>query len=78
MWYLLPFIPGLVIFEIGSAINRWEAHPVGLEHFVLACLVSPTMIAGVFFGVWRLNQWASGKLQKRIDELTALGKGPDE
>ena len=77
-WYLLPFVPGLAIFAIGSAIHQWEAHPVGLEHFVLASLVSPAIIAAVFFGVWRLNQWAAGKLQKRIDELTALGKGPDE
>jgi hypothetical protein len=77
-WYLLPCVPGLAVFEIGSAINQWEAHPVGLEHFVLASLISPAVVVAVFFGVWRLNQWAAGKLQNRIDELTALGKGPDE
>jgi hypothetical protein len=77
-WYLLPFVPGLAVFEIGSAINQWKAHPVGLEHFVLAFLVSPAIVAAVFFGIWRLNQWAAGKLQKRIDELAALGEGPDE
>ena len=26
IWYLLPFVPGLAIFEIGSAINQWEAN----------------------------------------------------
>jgi hypothetical protein len=77
-WYLLPFVPGLAVFEIGSAINQWEAHPVGLEYFVLASLVSPAIIGAVFFGIWRLNQWGAGKLQKRIDELTALGEGPDD
>lgn len=77
-WYLLPFVPGLAVFELGSAINQWKAHPVGLEHFVLASLVSPAIVAAVFFGVWRLNQWAAGKLQKRIDELTELGKISDE
>jgi hypothetical protein len=77
-WYLLPVVPGLAIFEIGSALDRWEAHPVDLERFVLASLVSPAIIAAVFLGAWRLNQWAAGKLQKRIDELTALGKRPEE
>lgn len=76
-WYLLPFVPGLAVFETGSAINQWKAHPVGLEHFVLASLAAPAIVAAVYFAVWRLNQWAAGKLQKRIDELTALGKEHD-
>lgn len=74
LWYLLPVVPGLATFDIGSAINRWKAHPVDLQHFVLTSLVSPAIVAAVFIAVWRLNQWAAGKLQKRIDELTALGK----
>lgn len=76
IWYLLPVVPGLAIFDIGLAINQWKANPVDLHHFVLASLVSPAIVAAVFFGVWRMNQWAAGKLQKRIDELTALGKRP--
>jgi hypothetical protein len=76
-WYLLPFVPGLVVFEIGSAMMQWKAHPVGLGHLVTRFLISGGTIAVVFFGVWLLNQWAAGKLQKRIDELTALVRGPD-
>ena len=76
-WYLLPFVPGLAVFEIGSAMNQWKAHPVGLGHLVTSLLISGGIIAAVFFGVLRLNQWAAGKLQKRIDELIALDRGPD-
>ena len=76
-WYLLPFVPGLAVFEIGSAMNQWEAHSVGLGHLVTSLLISGGIIAAVFFGVLRLNQWAAGKLQKRIDELIALDSGPD-
>lgn len=73
-WYLLPFVPGLAVFEIGSAMNQWKAHPVGLGHFIIVFLPFPAIMAALFFGIWRLNQWAAGKLQKQIDELTALGK----
>jgi hypothetical protein len=76
-WYLLPFVPGLAVFEIGSAMNQWKAHPVGLGHLVTSLLISAGIISAVFFGVWRLNRWAAGKLQKRIDELIALNRGPD-
>jgi hypothetical protein len=76
-WYLLPFVPGLAVFEIGSAMNQWKAHPVGLGHIIIGFFASPAIMAGLFFGIWRLNQWAAAKLQKQIDELTALGKGPD-
>ncbi|HWE85858.1 MAG TPA: hypothetical protein VG267_13010 [Terracidiphilus sp.] len=76
-WYLLPFVPGLVVFEIGSAMSQWAAHAVGLGQLVTRFLISGGMIAGVFFGVWLLNQWAARKLQKRIDELTAMGRGQD-
>lgn len=76
-WYLLPFVPGLAVFEIGSAMNQWKAHAVGLGHVVIGFLASLAIMAALFGGIWRLNQWAAGKLQKQIDELTALGKGPD-
>ena len=76
-WYLLPFVPGLAVFEIGSAMNQWKAHPVGLGHLVTSLLISAGIISAVFFGVWRLNRWAAGKLQKRIDELIALNRRPD-
>lgn len=76
-WYLLPFMPGLVVFEIGSAMSQWAAHPVNPGQLVTRFVISGGTIAFVFFGVWLLNQWAAGKLQKRIDELTALGRGQD-
>lgn len=76
-WYLLPFVPGLVVFEIGSAMSQWAAHPSGLAQLVTRFLISGGIVAAVFFGVWKLNQWGAAKLQKRIDELTALERGAD-
>jgi hypothetical protein len=72
-WYLLPFAPGLVVFEIGSAMSQWAAHPVNLGQLVTRFLISGGIVAAVFLLVWKLNQWGAAKLQKRIDELTALG-----
>jgi hypothetical protein len=76
-WYLLPFVPGLAVFEIGSAMNQWKAHPAALGHIVTNFIISGGTIAAIFLAIWKLNQWTAAKLQKRIDELTALGKGPD-
>jgi hypothetical protein len=64
-WYLLPFVPGMVVFLVGLAIEhppvRWA--PVG---------VTAAFCAIVFFLVGKLNQWAARKLQQQIDGLDAL------
>ncbi len=71
-WYLLPFVPGFAVFLLGSTMSQWAAHPGNLGHFVIGSLVSPAIVAAVFFGVWKLNGRAAERLQIQIDELDAL------
>jgi hypothetical protein len=64
-WYLLPFVPGMVVFFAGGAIElplgRWG--PLGIT--VALCAI-------VFFLIGKLNHWAARKLQHQIDGLDAL------
>lgn len=76
-WYLIPFVPGLAVFLVGTAANQWAAHPMSLGHLVMGYGILVGCVAVVFFAVWKLNQSAAEKLQAQIDELTALCKGPD-
>ena len=66
-WYLLPFVPGMVVFVVGLAIQhpagRWATAGVGLAF----CAI-------VFFLIGQLNRWAARKLQRQIDGLNALEK----
>lgn len=66
-WYLLPIVPGLVLFLIGHAVK------VPPEHWG-AFGVTAAVCAAVFASVGALNQWAARRLQRQIDELDALEK----
>jgi hypothetical protein len=62
-WYLLPFVPGLVAVIVVRAMSR------GVNARLIA--------TGVFFvvtliGIWLLNEWAAGKLDRRIDALKRM------
>lgn len=71
-WYILPFLPGLVVLVIGS-MTAPDTHPDGPGP---RDAVAIAVIAGVFFGVWWFNQRVVRKLQKKIDEIDALtGEG---
>jgi hypothetical protein len=72
-WYLLPFVPGLAVFVIGSMVSQWAAH----GHLEIGSFVSPGIMAVIFFAVWRLNRRAAVRLQTRIDELNTLKQGSD-
>jgi hypothetical protein len=64
MWYLLPFLPGFVAeLLILAAIPRSTA--AGLIEFSVIFL-------GVFVGIWRLNESAVRKLDRKIQELRAM------
>jgi hypothetical protein len=76
-WYLLPFVPGLGIFLAGlaqRAVNaaRLAGHPLSALQIADFIAVSGSFIVVVFAGVWLLNRWSSGRLQKEIDALDAL------
>ncbi len=72
-WYLLPFVPGLAVLVIGSIVSQWAAQ----GHLVINSLVSPGIMAAIFFAVWKLNRRAAERLQAQIDELDALRESPD-
>ena len=64
-WYLLPFVPGLLVF-IATLLLRLPADKwIRMLPFIVFC-------AAVFYGIWRLNQRGANKLQRQIDELNAM------
>lgn len=66
-WYLMPFVPGLVVF-IGSLLLRLPADKwIRMLPFILFCV-------GVFAGIWVLNRRGADKLQRQIDELNSMNR----
>ncbi|MDP9051883.1 MAG: hypothetical protein M3O31_14365 [Acidobacteriota bacterium] len=76
-WYLLPFIPGLAVFFMGTAVNQWTAHPVGMGQLLMGYGILVILVGAVFLAVWKLNQRAADKLQAQIDEMTELCSPPE-
>ena len=77
-WYLLPFVPGLAVFLLGlvqAALVKAGpgAHPARIA---LGFCMTAALCAGVFILVAKLNHWAAGKLQRRIDALESLRQPP--
>ncbi|HMD97065.1 MAG TPA: hypothetical protein VKM93_07005 [Terriglobia bacterium] len=69
-WYLGPMIPGWVVLTVGLA----RTNPGHLQHVGVSLAVLNLVAALVFVGIWKLNQRAARRLQRRIDELDALQK----
>ncbi len=63
LWYLLPFVPGFVAEMIVSAIYRGVTRPL-----IAFAAALPVM----FIGIWKLNESAAGKLDRRIQELKKM------
>jgi len=64
-WYFLPFVPGTVVFVIGSALEDPE-------------FPWPAMLAGfavLFLAVHLLNRFRASRIGKRLAELSALIPG---
>ena len=75
-WYLLPFVPGVIVFLLGlfqgaMQLPGAQAHAV---RFAIGIGLTFLLCAVVFIAIGALNQWAAGKLQGEIDALEALGK----
>jgi len=64
-WYLLPFVPGLVVFVWGSVRHVTGGQWVNAAPFAVLC-------AMFFVFVGRLNRRAADKLQRQIDELEGM------
>jgi hypothetical protein len=68
-WYILPFIPGLVVMSLGNGLDPELAAngpPIWVRWLVFAGM------GAVLAGVWWLNQYGARKLERRIDEIDAL------
>lgn len=79
MWYLLPFLPGMIVFLLGlfqfvMDIARSAGRPFPMGIAIASFSFIALCITAVFFAVWKLNNWAAKKLQVQIDELDALTK----
>ena len=61
LWYLLPFVPGMVV----SAAGKWETSGGG-------ALIGIPIIIGVFVLIWRLNVWAASWLDRQLHNVDAL------
>lgn len=75
-WYLLPLVPGLLVFMIGLFSFVLQL-PGARAHigFVAAWFVgTAAFCAAVFALVWKVNQLAASHLQNRIDALDTLRK----
>jgi hypothetical protein len=68
-WYVLPFVPGMVLFIAGNGLDpevEAAGPPIWVRWAALAGIFS------VFGFVWWINQLGARRLQKRIDEIDAL------
>lgn len=68
-WYILPFIPGLVLMSIGNALDpkfAAEGPPAWARGLIFGGM---TLILA---GIWWINQLGARRLQKHIDDIDAL------
>lgn len=77
-WYLLPFVPGMVVFLFG--LYRWTLQqPNASAHaaeIAKSYSVTAAGIALIFAGIGFLNWAAAAKLQREIDALDAVREKP--
>ena len=64
-WYLLPPVPGLVVFAVGLEVDYPPGNWIFLTIYLLAG-------AALFFAILALNRYASHQLQHEIDKLHDL------
>jgi FtsH-binding integral membrane protein len=75
-WYLLPFVPGMLVFLLGLfQFTMQQPHAAGrTSTIVIVFALTAAGCALVFLGVGKSNQWAAHKLQREIDTLNQLEK----
>ena len=64
-WYLLPFVPSMLLIVVGGTLERPERWD---------WLAAGGVGAVTFVGIGLLNQRVARKLQRRVDDLDALRK----
>lgn len=67
LWYVAPFIPGMVVFRWGvesELIHQAAGHP----HFAKGPVANLSIVLVMLIVLW-INRRAAGKLQRKIDQL---------
>jgi hypothetical protein len=68
-WYLLPFLPGLLIMMLAPILDHGRAALVSLGWRQWSAMaVAPA----VFAAIWWLNRRAAGQMSKQIEAIDAL------
>jgi len=66
-WYLLPFVPGLIVFIVGTNLSTLT--DLGFWSRLAASGMNLTFVGGIFGGVWAINHFAANKLDRDIQAL---------
>ena len=67
-WYLLPFLPGMVLILLGRYFQlHAPGRSIAVDHLVI--VFAAIFVALVFIVILLLNMWVAAMLQKRILEL---------
>ncbi|MCR9270754.1 MAG: hypothetical protein ACX94B_06095 [Henriciella sp.] len=69
-WYLLPFVPGIVVFSVGSTLEAGANAP--LWAVLATSAVSLGFVGLVFAAVWAVNARAARKLDDEIKTLESV------
>ena len=69
-WCLMPFVPGILVFTLGTTIEAGASVPVWAV--IVTSVVSLGFTGAIFFGVWALNAYAARKLDEQIRELDSV------
>lgn len=69
-WYLLPFVPGVLVFTLGTTFEAGMAMPFWA--MATTALVSLSFSGAIFLGVWALNAYAARKLDEEITALDSI------
>jgi hypothetical protein len=71
LWYIAPFLPGLVLIMLGRYFQVHVAgRPLAMDHMIIAFISIIMALVGAI--LWLLNLWGAARLQNRIDELDKL------
>ena len=71
-WYLLPFVPGVTVFSIGTALESAAASGAPIWVTLAISSISLGIMAVVFYAIYALNAHAAKKLDTEIDALEAV------
>jgi hypothetical protein len=68
-WYLLPFVPGILVFVLGTALQAGIGLPLWAS--LATASIGLGITGSVFAAVWALNHYAARKLDTAIKTLDA-------